>query len=235
MFKKINLFIMLLAVLTASSHESNNTIVSSQDGNENQKAIVKEVIQTTSYTYLRVEKNNEDLWLAVIKQDFTEGAVIYYTGGLKMTNFESPELKRTFETVYFVQNISNSPIDMNSSMNMPDSHSKKAALKKMDIQISQPEGAVSIGELYEKRETYSGKTVKVRGQVTKVNTSIMGRNWIHIQDGTSSGESFDLTLTTDHQPKDGDIVTYSGILSLDKDFGMGYFFAVILEEAKPVE
>ena len=184
---------------------------------------------------LRVEKNNEDLWLAVIKQDFTEGAVIYYTGGLKMTNFESPELKRTFETVYFVQNISNSPININSSMNMPDSHSKKAALKKLDIQISQPEGAVSIGELYEKREAFSGKQVKVRGQVTKVNTAILGKNWIHIQDGTSSGESFDLTLTTDQQPKEGDIITYSGILNLDKDFGMGYFFAVILEEAKPVE
>lgn len=118
---------------------------------------------------------------------------------------------------------------------MPDSHSKKAALKKLDIQISQPGGAVSIGELYEKREAYSGKQITVRGQVTKINTSIMGRNWIHIQDGTSSGESFDLTITTDHQPKDGDIVTYSGILNLNKDFGMGYFFAVILEEAKVVE
>jgi hypothetical protein len=235
MLKKINSIIMLFAMLTTSCQESNSTAISTQSGNENQKAVVKEVIQTTSYTYLRVEKNNEDLWLAVIKQDYTEGAFIYYTGGLKMTNFESPELKRTFETVYFVQNISNSPIDLNTSMNMPDSHSKKAALKKLDIQISQPAGAVSIGELYEKRETYSGKPVKVRGQVTKVNTTIMGRNWIHIQDGTSSGESFDLTLTTDHQPKEGDVVTYSGILNLDKDFGMGYFFAVILEEAKPVE
>ncbi len=235
MLKKINLFIMLIAMLTTSCQESNSFAISDQSVNEDQKAIVKEVIQTTSYTYLRVEKNNEDLWLAVIKQDFTEGAVIYYTGGLKMTNFESPELKRTFETVYFVQNISNSPIEMNSSMNMPDSHSKKAPLKKLDIQISQPEGAVSIGELYEKRETYSGKLVKVRGQVTKVNTSIMGKNWIHIQDGTSSGESFDLTLTTDQQPKEGDIITYSGIINLDKDFGMGYFFAVILEEAKLVE
>lgn len=222
-------------MLTTSCQESNSTAVSTQSGNENQKAIIKEVIQTTSYTYLRVEKNNEDLWLAVIKQDYTEGAFIYYTGGLKMTNFESPELKRTFETVYFVQNISNSPIDLNASMNMPDSHSKKAALKKLDIQISQPEGGVSIGELYEKRETYSGKPVKVRGQVTTVNTAILGKNWIHIQDGTSSGESFDLTLTTNQQPKEGDIITYSGILNLDKDFGMGYFFAVILEDAKPVE
>ncbi|MBM3436400.1 MAG: hypothetical protein FJY07_09330, partial [Bacteroidetes bacterium] len=183
MLTKINLFIMLVAMLTSSCQESNSSAASGQSGNEDQKAIVKEVIQTTSYTYLRIEKNKEDLWLAVIKQDFTQGSVIYYSGGLKMTNFESPELKRTFETVYFVQNISNSPIDVNSSMNMPDSHTKKAALKKLDIQISQPAGAVSIGELYEKREAYSGKKITVRGQVTKVNTSIMGRNWIHIQDG----------------------------------------------------
>lgn len=113
MLKKINLFVMLVAMLTSSCQESNSSAASDQSGNEDKKAIVKEVIQTTSYTYLRVEKKNEDLWLAVIKQDFVEGAVIYYTGGLKMTNFESPELKRTFETVYFVQNISNSPIDMN--------------------------------------------------------------------------------------------------------------------------
>ena len=62
----------------------------------------------------------------------------------------------------------------------------------------------------------------VRGQVTKVNLDIMNRNWIHIQDGTGDESGFDLTITTEDSPKIGDIVTFRGKVSLDKDFGSGY-------------
>ncbi|MBM3435719.1 MAG: hypothetical protein FJY07_05825 [Bacteroidetes bacterium] len=199
------------------------------------KAEVKEVIQTTSYTYLRVLKNNQYQWIAINKQDIQAGSIIYYEGGLKMEKFTSPELKRTFEEVYFVQNISDKPITPETPAMISGSEPKKPVLTKQELKIDQPEGTVTISELYARRDSYSGKTVKVRGKVTKVNLAIMNRNWVHIQDGTADGEYFDLTITTNHQPREGDIVTYTGILTIDKDFGSGYSYSLILENAEPFD
>ena len=65
----------------------------------------------------------------------------------------------------------------------------------------------------------------------KVNKSIMEKNWIHLQDGTKDGENFDLTITTDEIAEVGDVVTFEGNITLDKDFGSGYKYAAIVEEA----
>jgi DNA/RNA endonuclease YhcR with UshA esterase domain len=84
------------------------------------------------------------------------------------------------------------------------------------------------------RKALSGKTVTVRGKVVKVNPQIMGRNWLHIQDGTgkADGGTNDLTVTTDAMVKKGDIVTITGTVGVDKDFTAGYQYAVIVEDAK---
>ncbi len=95
--------------------------------------------------------------------------------------------------------------------------------------------AFRLVNLYAKRNEYAGKTIKVKGQVTKVNIAIMERNWVHIQDGTADGENFDLTITTIHEPKVGDVITYSGTLILNKDFGSGYSYELLLENASPAE
>jgi hypothetical protein len=200
-----------------------------------QKALVKEVIHTTSYTYLKVLKNNDYQWIAINKQDVKEGSTIYFEGGLKMENFTSPELNRTFETVYFVQEISDQPIKREMPPRISGNEPVKPVLTKQEINIDKPKDAVTIGELYAKRDFYSGKQVKVKGQVTKVNLAIMNRNWIHLQDGTTDGENFDLTITTSDQPKTGDVVTYTGTLRLKQDFGMGYSYEILLENALPVE
>ncbi len=230
MIKKISLLFALFALLTTSCLERSGS-KSAAGGSDNLKAVVKEVVQTSSYTYLRVDKSKQEQWIAIPKQDIKEGAVIYYEDGLEMNNFESPELHRVFETVYFVSEISDQPIKKSVAGGMQGTTPQKPMISKQNIKIDQPEGGISIGELFAKREAYSGKIVKVRGQVTKVNAQIMGRNWVHLQDGTSSGENFDLTVTTDHVPQVGDVVTYSGVLSLDKDFGAGYFYPLIIEEA----
>jgi len=71
----------------------------------------------------------------------------------------------------------------------------------------------------------------VKGKVTKVNLEIMDLNWIHIQDGTAFNDQYDLTLTNKETAEVGEIITFEGKLALDKDFGSGYFYALILEEA----
>ena len=63
----------------------------------------------------------------------------------------------------------------------------------------------------------------------------MNKNWIHIQDGTDNSGKFDLTVTTDIEVKVGDTITLEGAIALDKDFGFGYKYEVIMEDAKLVK
>jgi hypothetical protein len=230
---KLSALIITVIIVSCQNNPKESNIATNLYGN--QKAEVKEVIQTSAYTYLRLDNNNKEVWIAITKQDIKEGSTVYYKEGLKMENFTSPELQRKFEVVYFVQEISDQPIKAKMPEELMGSEPKKPVLNKLDIKIEQPEGGISIGELYGKRNEFAGKTVKVKGQVTKVNIAIMERNWIHLQDGTSEGNDFDLTITTTHEPKVGDVVTYSGTLTLNKDFGSGYSYEIILENATPIE
>ncbi len=199
------------------------------------KVTVKEVIQASSYSYMKVEENKETYWIAVSKRDFKEGAVLYYDNGLEMNNFESKDLQRTFETVYFVQGISDQPRLPGTQQPKAQTQPQKRTLEKLDVNIEPADGGISIGTLFANRETYKDQIVKIRGQVTKFNPNIMGKNWIHIQDGTDDSGTFDLTITTSHVVNVGDVVTFEGKLTLNKDFGAGYFYDIIMEEAVNVD
>ena len=72
----------------------------------------------------------------------------------------------------------------------------------------------------------------MRGKVVKFTPEIMGKNWIHLQDGTGAAGTSDLTVTTSASAKTGDTVTVKGILVVDKDFGYGYAYDVIIEDAE---
>ncbi|MFT5433403.1 MAG: hypothetical protein ACI9OJ_004109, partial [Myxococcota bacterium] len=96
------------------------------------------------------------------------------------------------------------------------------------------ENARTVAELFAQRDELKGKTVTVRGKVTKFNSSIMDRNWVHIQDGSGSAESKDndLTVTTDGSAIVGKIVVVTGTLVTDQDFGSGYTYPLLVEKAK---
>lgn len=113
---------------------------------------------------------------------------------------------------------------------------KKSAVivKKMDIKLEPCDGCTSISSLLSNKQSFSGKVIRVKGQVTKFNPEIMGKNWVHIQDGSEFQGGFDLTITTDKKVSLGDTVTFVGKIVLDKDFGYGYFYNVLMEEGKPV-
>ncbi|MBL7965594.1 MAG: SH3-like domain-containing protein [Prolixibacteraceae bacterium] len=204
---------------------------------------VQEVVQTSNYTYLKVTDNGAENWIAVTRQEAAAGEVYYYDQALEMKNFKSKELDRTFETIYFVQGISKEPISAAPAQgmggmggNMPEGHSGKAAdSQKEGISVAPAEGSISIAQLYAARNDYSAKKIKMRGQVVKVNDEVMGKNWIHIQDGTKDGENFDLTITTLDKVTVGEVVTFEGTITLKKDFGYGYFYELIMEEATLVK
>jgi len=196
---------------------------------------VAEVIQTSQYTYLKVSDNGAENWIAVTSQEAAVGETYYYEEALEMKNFKSKELDRTFETIYFVQGLSKEPGAAPQQMPMGAKPVKPTLEMKGGISVTPAEGGVTIAQLFASRNDYSGKKIKVKGQVVKVNEEVMGKNWIHIQDGTKDGENFDLTITTLDKVKVDDVVTFEGTITLKKDFGAGYFYELIMEDAKLVK
>ena len=114
--------------------------------------------------------------------------------------------------------------------------SQKAVVPFAEIKVEKAPGenSYSIEEIFSKAEELNGKTVAVRGKIMKVSPRIMGRNWIHLQDGTGnpSENTHDLVVTTDLETEaDWDIITMAGVLTANKDFGSGYSYKVIIEGA----
>ncbi len=202
------------------------------------KVIVEEVINSNSYTYLNVKEEDRSYWMAVTKTDLKEGETLYYDNALEMNNFESKELQRTFETIYFIEEISAQP--QSSAMELPTGspHGKqtsKLSIPEEEISVEPVKGGISVAELFSNRNVYANKIVRIRGKVTKFNANIMGRNWIHIQDGSNDAGNYDLTVTSNDEVTVGDVVIFTGKITLGKDFGAGYSYEIIMEEAKTVK
>jgi hypothetical protein len=207
---------------------------------ENQNIFeVSEVLQANSYSYLKVKENGGERWMAVTKQEIEPGEVYYYDEALQMTDFHSKDLDRTFDVIYFVNKISKNPISQNLAGGMPgmggmtdNPHSGKVESgQKSNIQLEKAKGEITIAEVFGNRQEYSGKEIEIRGVVVKVNKQIMGKNWVHIQDGTNSNGKYDLTITTQDLAEVNDEVIFRGKITLEKDFGSGYFYEVIMEDA----
>ena len=210
----------------------------------NHKITVEEVIQTTSYTYLQVKENDSLKWLAIPSMQASKGDIYYYSEGLPMKQFESKELHRTFDEVLFLGGVSPEPIGEKSKMPADKTHAsvaqpasnepyvRKASKEvRKDLKIDAPKDCITIAELFSKKDTYAGKIVKIKGQVTKYSPEIMNKNWIHLQDGTDDHGKFDLVITSPGNVKVGDIVTFEGKIILNKDFGYGYLFDIMMEDA----
>jgi len=195
---------------------------------------VAEVIQSSQYTYLRVTENGADNWIAVTRQEAAAGETYYYADALEMKNFESKELKRTFETIYFVQELSKQPHSAEPAA-LPNPHGntlgKVSVEQKSGISVAPAQDGLTIAKLYGAKADYAGKKIKMKGQVVKVNNEVMGKNWVHIQDGTNDGDHFDLTITTMDKVDMNVVVTFEGTIAVNKDFGYGYSYELIMEDA----
>jgi hypothetical protein len=197
--------------------------------------VVNEVIHAGGYTYLRVTEKRKEIWIAVPAMEAKKGDKLSYTGGLEMKDFQSKELKRTFPSILFLEGVNT---ETSTSQPGPMDNLKfPGAVKteKINVTIKPGEGCISIAKLFEAKSDYSGKIVKIRGKITKFNVQIMGKNWIHIQDGTEFKGDYDLTITSDTMITVGDTATFEGKISLKKDFGYGYFYNVIMEDGKLIK
>ncbi len=205
---------------------------------------VIESIDASVYTYVQVEMDGENIWLAGPKTTITQGSSINVDRRAPMTNFHSKSLNRDFPVVYFVSGFSGSAVQSASALpsapasatELPAGHQAIADIKTMaskTVALSQPveraEDGQTIAEIIANKKELSGKVVKVRGKVTKFTGGVMGKNWIHMIDGSADN---DLTVTTDQVVTTEQIIVIEGTLILDKDFGYGYAYELLIEDAK---
>jgi len=237
----------LLLVIVFASCVRNKNVQIPQQANNGKSFEVAEVIQGGTYTYIKVKENDAEKWMAITKQEVDKGGVYYYDNALQMNNFTSKEINRTFDEIYFVNAISKTPFEsatmenagaMGGAMgNMAEApaHSGKVDVEQNStINLKKSAGEISVAQVYSNRAGYEGKEIEIRGLVVKVNKEVMGKNWIHIQDGTSDNGNFDLTVTSNELAEVNDEITVRGKIVLNKDFGYGYSYEVIMEDAKIV-
>jgi hypothetical protein len=151
-----------------------------------------------------------------------------------MPNFESKTLNRTFEQIIFASSIMVGGADQTMPTD-PAPVAKPQATPNAQVDLSgivKPEGGKTVTEIFAGRQELNGKNVLLRGKVVKYMTGIMGKNWLHVKDGTGTPGSDDLVVTTQIEAKVGDTVLVNGTLVTDKDFGSGYRYDVIVEDAE---
>ena len=190
---------------------------------------VKEVLNANAYTYLLVTEAEKEYWIAVPKTEVTVGNTYTYQGGMEMKKFESKDLKRTFDSVLFVEGI----IDPNAPATAEPTSTpvKVVSSKELSKGITLANGGISVFDLYSTRDKLDGKTVILTGKVVKFMPEIMNKNWIHLQDGSNFNGFNDITITTLEKVKVDDIVTLKGTVVLNKDLGSGYKYDVLVEDA----
>lgn len=219
--------IVLMAILAIACSQKNTK---TGNGN-NHEIIVNEVIQTSGYTYVSFAENDSLKWLATTSIDAKEGEKYYYGKSMRIENFHSKELNRDFQTILFVEQLTTEPVSLENKPKSVAPGSAKAKASKMSEVVEKTKDELTVANLFSNKESYANKSVVIKGKVVKYNSGIMNKNWLHIQDGTDSNGNYDLTVTTLAEFKVGDIVTLEGKIALDKDFGYGYVYDVLLEDA----
>jgi hypothetical protein len=229
----MRIFVMLILVIVFSScvRNKNGQMTQTQLPDGGKAFEVVEVIQGSSYTYIKANENMAEKWMAVSRQDVQTGAVYYYDEALPMNNFHSKEIDRTFDEIYFVNTISTTPLEQGQMKTMEGHAGKVDNQQNSAITLEKKAGEITVAQIFANRNDYSGKEIEIRGIVVKVNEQVMGKNWIHIQDGTNDSGNFDLTVTSADLPAVNDEITIKGKIILNKDFGYGYTYEVIMEDA----
>jgi len=201
---------------------------------------VIETMDAAGYTYVLLNTGKQKLWVAAPRFAVKVGDSVAVADTMEMRNFRSQTLKREFDVVYFTGNVKLNGKALAASGGgetgeLPKNHPPIKGLTTKPIlslsDIKKAEGGKSIAEIYAGIADLKGKEVKVRGKVVKYNPEVMGKNWLHIQDGTGSANSNDLTVTTSSKTKIGDTVLVTGRIATDRDFGGGYRYSVIIEDA----
>jgi len=203
---------------------------------------IVEFMNSSGYTYLLlVDADGFKDWVAIPELYVSIGEDVELEPGVQMGEFKSKPLNKTFDKILF----SNGPTEKYNEKRKINAHkgadmSEPAPGKKktegkiiegLKVKKAAGDNAYTIAEIFEKRDALQDKTILVSGQVVKVSTGIMGHNWIHIADGSGDNGANKLVVTTKDGADIGEVVTFTGVFHNNVDFGGGYQYAVILENA----
>jgi hypothetical protein len=191
------------------------------------EGVVKDVVHGGGYTYLQIEgADQKPYWIAVEGVQIAKGMEVRFKEEMRAQNFHSNALNRTFDEVMFASGLQH-------RTNVSAQGNLAFITEHVAASPYQQKGTLSIQEAWEKRAELNGKTVTVRAKVVKASENILKRNWIHLQDGTGeNNEVGRIVFTSKELPKVGDIVSAKGVVAIDKDFGSGYIYKMIVEDAR---
>lgn len=197
--------------------------------------IILETMDASGYTYMNIDENGKKFWIAAPQTAVEKGEKVSFHEQIWMPNFTSETLNRTFDNILFVGGviIESSLQDLSAEPVSPESASdKSSSLLQPPESMSKDAETYTIADIYSRKDELKGRLVKVHGNVTKVNSNIMGKTWVHIEDGTGSEGSDDIVVTSKNDTTTvGTVITAQGTLYTDKDLGSGYFYSVIIEDS----
>lgn len=213
---------------------------------------VIETFDGGGYTYMQLDTGTEQKWAAIGQTPVKVGDTVNLKPGPVMRDFHSRTFDRTFPEIIFSSGMiggneasANAPSSFGDALQgegagvMPTEQvsggSMQAITPLQEVTIEKVEGenGYTVEEVFSMSADLAGKKVKIRGKAVKISPNIMGKTWIHIQDGTGNpmSNTHDLVVTTNDMPEKDSIVVVEGVLAKDKDFGAGYMYNVIIEEA----
>jgi hypothetical protein len=218
---------------------------------------VLEAISTTGYTYLRLKTASGEAWAAISGDQVAVGSAVTVAVSMRADNFQSKSLNRTFERLTMGSLVpagavappqpavagtllsSHQPAGPAAPAGaMPPGHpalgaDRSVAGPEQPLPRAEGERGRTVAEVWKQRAELKDAQVAVRGRVVKFMPAIMGKNWLHLRDGSGSAAAGDddLTVTTDATVVVGDVVVMIGTVRVDRDFGSGYSYPVLIEEA----
>lgn len=205
------------------------------------KGEVLEAKDVEVYTYLRLRTKDGEIWAAVSKAAVKTGTEVTIGNVMVMNNFESKGLKRTFDRIVFgtlgTGSAASASVAVGPANGLPPGHpSTTSSADMVDAKVPKAQGpdARTVAEVITQRSNLKDKTVTVRAKVVKFNPNIMGKNWVHLRDGSGSAkdETHDVLVTTKESVQLGSIVSARGKVRTDVDLGSGYNYKVLIEDAR---
>ena len=180
------------------------------------------------YTYLRIKTASGETWAAVPTSVVKLGSQVGIANPVTMQNFESKTLNKRFDKIVFGQ-----IVDPLAKPAAPASAAPASASAITKVTKAVGPDAKTVAEVVTGKAGLKDKTVLVHGQVVKASTGILGKNWLHLRDGSGSAAAgtHDVLVTTLDNAAVGDIVNARGKVRTDVDLGSGYAYAVLIEDA----
>ena len=238
-----------LTLATETEHKGHEHETTNQTETKTPKGIhygkILSIQNAMGYKYLKVDEDGKELWVAIANAPVKVGEKIGYDKNTIMKNFKSKSLGKEFKEIIFASDVylpeksASAPIkDLQDMLGL--SAPKPTTVHKADDADEKPAKLFEQKEFYTVKEVYmwkkslEGKTIKVKGHVQKVAKGIMKLDWVHIEDGTGEDKkrNDDLVFTTKvAKLKADDKVVATGKVVVDKDFGYGYFYKVIIQES----